>query len=89
MDEEPLQANAVRVVTFQATDEASLDEQVNGWLQEQSDDVAVFNMMLGHAMAVWEGGPCWSFTMTIAYRATYVYHPAQVNKETTMRAELY
>ncbi|MBA7695381.1 hypothetical protein ES703_104007 [subsurface metagenome] len=34
MSEEPLQANAFRVVTFQAADEGSLDNQVNDWLQE-------------------------------------------------------
>ena len=76
MDEEPLQASAFRIVTFQATDKASLDKQVNDWLQEQGDDVAVFNMMLGHAMAIWEGDPGWSFTMTIAYRDTSKYHRA-------------
>lgn len=76
MFEEPLQANGFRVITFQASDEASLDKEVNNWLQEQSNDVEVSDMMLGHAMAIWEGDPGWSFTMTIAYRDTSVYHHA-------------
>ena len=68
MSEEPLQVNAYRVVTFQAADEGSLDKRVNGWMQEQSSDIFVENMMLGHAMAVWEGDASLSFTVTIAYR---------------------
>ena len=68
MSREPLQANAYRVISFQAADEGGLDKQVNGWMQEQSNDVFVENMMLGHAMAVWEGTAGWSFTMTILYR---------------------
>ena len=73
MSKEPLQANAYRVISFQAADEGSLDKQVNGWLQEQSDDIFVEDMMLGHAMAVWENDPSWSFTMTIVYRDMSIY----------------
>lgn len=72
--EEPLQANAHRVITFQAADEGSLDHQVNDWLEKQSNDVDVYNMMLGHAMAVWEGDVSRSFTMTILYRDTSIYY---------------
>lgn len=72
MSEEPLQANAFRVVSFQASDEGSLDKKINDWLQEQSDDIVVHNMMLGHAMAVWEEVAGWSFTMTIAYRDAFI-----------------
>ena len=73
MSEEPLQANAYRIVSFQAADEGNLDTKVNGWLQEQSDDIFVEKMMLGHAMAVWEGIAGWSFTMTILYRDMFQY----------------
>lgn len=68
MSKEPLQANAYRVISFQADDRGGLDKQVNGWMQKQSNDVFVENMMLGHAMAVWEGDASFSFTMTIVYR---------------------
>ncbi len=74
MSEEPFQANAYRVISFQANDEGSLDKQVNGWLQEQSNDIFVENMMLGHAAAAWAGDASLSFTMTITYRDTSIYY---------------
>ncbi len=74
MSREPFQANAYQIVTFQAADEGSLDEKINGWMQEQSNRVFVENMMLGHAMTVWEGDVSWSSTMTIVYR-DYDKHP--------------
>lgn len=64
---EPLRASDFRVVSFQAGDEDDLAKKVNEWLQQQSADVVVYDMMFGHAMAVSEEVPGWSFSMTIAY----------------------
>jgi len=59
MPEELLRASDFRVVTFQASTNDELDDQVNGWLQKQSADVVVYNMMAS--------GSASSITMTIAY----------------------
>ena len=64
---EPLRASDFRIVSFQAADEDNLDKKVNEWLQKQSVDVVVYHIMFGHALAVNEDGPGWSFSMAVAY----------------------
>jgi hypothetical protein len=64
---EPLRARDFRIISFQDSKEDGLDTQVNEWLRKQGPDVVVFDMMSGHALAVNEGSPGWSFAMTLAY----------------------
>lgn len=63
MFEELLRASAFRVVTFQEFTNTEIDARVNDWLQKQSADTVVYNMMASHTLA----SPGASFTMTIAY----------------------
>ena len=63
MSEELLRASDFRIVTFLAFANRDLDGQVNDWLQEQSADIVVYNMMTNHALA--SSGI--TYPMTIAY----------------------
>lgn len=64
---EPLRASDFRIISFQAGDEDELDKKVNEWLQKQSVDIVIYHMMFGHALAVNEDVPGWSFSIAIAY----------------------
>ena len=63
----PLRASDFRIVSFQAGDEDSLDEEVNKWLSQQSIDIVVYDMMFGHATACQGDEIYWSFAVTIVY----------------------
>lgn len=62
-----LQANSVRVKTFQSHEEEKLDEKVNEWLKNQKDEVVVCNVLYGHGFVVSDEIGGWSFSLSIVY----------------------
>ena len=64
---EPLRASDFRLVTFQASDESTLDDKVNDWLRTQSANKVIYYMMSSHTMAEVDDSLSRSFSITIAF----------------------
>ena len=72
MFSEPVRAIDLKIVTFQDGFESLLNKKVNDWLKNQTQDIVILDVMLGHAMVVENERTDLSFTLTIAYKSQHI-----------------